>query len=139
MKPTSDKLFFDTNILLYLTSDDESKICIAGDLIGRGGTISFQVLNEFVAVARRKLMLSWPAITAHLAPIRRACRVVPLTVYRHDHALYLAERYKLPIYDALILASAIKAGCNQVVTEDFQDGQVFEQRIRIGNPFAAAA
>lgn len=138
MKPTNgDKLFFDTNVLLYLTSNDESKSCIASRVVETGGTISVQVLNEFVAVARRKLLLSWPAITAHLEPIRRACQIVPLTLHSHDHARNLAERYKVPIYDALIIASAIDAGCTLVMTEDFQHGQMFERCIRVCNPFAA--
>jgi predicted nucleic acid-binding protein len=83
--------------------------------------------------------LSWPAITAHLAPIRRACQIVPLTLYCHDRALHLAERYKLPIYDALILASAIGAGCTQLVSEDFQHGQTFDRCIRVRNPFKSKA
>ena len=138
MKPISaNRIFSDTNVLLYLASRDEDKTCVASSLLEHGGTISVQVLNEFVAVARRKLLLSWAAIAAHLAPVRQACTIVPLTVSGHDYALRLAMRYKIPIYDASILASAIGAGCDVLLTEDFQHGQLFERRLRVCNPFTS--
>ena len=51
--------FFDTNVVLYLLSADTAKADRAEELLARGGTISVQVLNEFVAVASRKLRMSW--------------------------------------------------------------------------------
>jgi predicted nucleic acid-binding protein len=38
--------FFDTNVLIYLASADPVKADVAENLIGQGGTISVQVLNE---------------------------------------------------------------------------------------------
>ena len=49
--------FFDTNVLLYLLSGDAAKADRAEELLAAGGVISAQVLNEFAAVARRKLAL----------------------------------------------------------------------------------
>ncbi len=46
--------FFDSNVLIYLLSDDQAKASRAEELLGRGGTISVQVLNEITNVARRK-------------------------------------------------------------------------------------
>jgi len=47
--------FFDTNLLLYLLSEEPAKSEKAEDLIAHGGVISVQVLNEFVSVATRNL------------------------------------------------------------------------------------
>ena len=47
--------FSDTNVLLYLASADEAKANKAESLLATGGDISVQVLNDYTAVARRKL------------------------------------------------------------------------------------
>jgi predicted nucleic acid-binding protein len=51
--------FLDTNVVVYLMSGDVAKASKAESLIGNGGVISVQVLNEFTSVARRKLGLTW--------------------------------------------------------------------------------
>jgi predicted nucleic acid-binding protein len=50
--------FFDTNVLVYIASGDSVKADRAEAIIGGGGAISVQVLNEFTNVARRKMRLS---------------------------------------------------------------------------------
>jgi predicted nucleic acid-binding protein len=50
--------------------------------------------------------------------------------------LQLSERYQLSTYDAMIAASALAAGCTRLLSEDMQDGQILESRLRIENPFA---
>jgi predicted nucleic acid-binding protein len=47
--------FFDTNVLLYLLSGDAAKADRVETLLADGGSTGVQVLNEFAAVARRKL------------------------------------------------------------------------------------
>ena len=127
--------FFDTTVPLYLLGSDAAKANRAEDLLAGGGTISVQVLNEFVAVARRKHRLPWPALQSALGVLRQVCRVEPLTVAAHDRALALAQRHGIPIYDATIAASALLAGCSILYSEDFQHGQVID-RLTIVNPFA---
>ena len=75
--------FFDTNVLLYLLSADTTKADRAEELLAIGGTISVQVLNEFVAVASRKLRMSWIEVREVLAQIRAVCAVEPVTVETH--------------------------------------------------------
>ena len=65
--------FFDTNVVLYLLSADAAKADRAEELLAIGGTISVQVLNEFVAVASRKLRMPWIEIREVLAQIRAVC------------------------------------------------------------------
>ena len=58
--------FIDTNVLVYPASGDAVKADRAEAVIRAGGLISVQVLNEFAAVARRKLKMSWPEIAEAL-------------------------------------------------------------------------
>ena len=98
--------FFDTNVLLYLLSDDD-RADAAAALVATGGVISVQVLNEFAAVATRKLRMSVAEVGAFLADVRRLLKVVPMTVSMHERALNIAQRYKFGIYDSLIVGAAM--------------------------------
>ena len=131
--------FFDTNVLLFLLSADAAKADRAEELLAGGGTISVQVLNEFAAVASRKLRMPWPDINEVLTQVRAVCEVQALTVQTHEQALKLAERYGLSLYDALIVSAALLAGCKTLWSEDMQDGQVINRKLTIRNPFARAA
>ena len=133
------KAFFDTHILLYLLSADPAKADRAEAVVANGGVVSVQVLNEFAAVAARKLHMSYPEIRDTLEPIRALCQVRPLTAETHDLGLDVAERYGFSVYDALIVASALQAGCKTLYTEDMQDGQTIQGRLVVRNPFAAEA
>ena len=50
--------FLDSNVLLYVASGDPATADRAEQLIGAGGMISVQVLNEITNVARRKMGMS---------------------------------------------------------------------------------
>jgi predicted nucleic acid-binding protein len=130
------KVFFDTNVLLYLLSADAAKADRAEELLAGGGIVSVQVLNEFTAVASRKLAMSYSEIRDALAPIRTICSVEPLTIELHNRAVEIAERYGFSIYDATIVAAALNAGCDTLYSEDLQDGQAIET-LRIRNPFSS--
>jgi predicted nucleic acid-binding protein len=129
--------FFDTNVVLYLASGVAAKASRAERIIAAGGTISVQVLNETASVARRKMRMSWEETSGFLAMMRDLLTVEPLTVETHEAGLRLAERYGLSIYDAMIAAAALRAGCDTLWSEDMQDGQVIDGKLRIVNPFRA--
>jgi predicted nucleic acid-binding protein len=129
--------FFDTNILLYLLSEDHSKADKAEELLSAGGVVSVQVLNEFASVANRKFAMKWGEVRYCLEPFRLVLRIEPLTVDTHDQALEIAERYQVSFYDALIIAAAILAGCARLYSEDLQHRQVFEKALIVVNPFKA--
>jgi predicted nucleic acid-binding protein len=132
----SDRVFFDTNVLVYAIGQQDARTPTAEALLARGGLISVQVLNELAAVAHRKLRMSWPDITEALEAIRILCpNPVPITVELHDAALRLAAQYGFHIYDALIVAAALDADCAVLYTEDLQSGQVIDGRLSIRNPF----
>ncbi len=130
------KAFFDTNVLLYLLSGDSAKADKAEELIAGGGIISVQVLNEFTSVATRRLGMSWAEIREILSQVRAVCLVEPITVAVHDRGLKIAERYGFSVYDAMIIASALLAGCATLYSEDMQHGQRLDNQLTIRNPFS---
>jgi len=128
--------FADTNVLLYLISRDAAKARRTEKLLAARVAISVQVLNEFSNVARRKHCLDWNELNETLAGIRHFVELHPLTLDTHLLGLALAERYGFSIYDSMIAAAALQAGCDTLFSEDFQAGQVIDRRLKIVNPFA---
>ena len=128
--------FFDANVLIYAFREKDPRNQISRKLLGAGGVTGVQVLNEFVAVARRKLGFTWEEVWESLAAIRVLCpSVVPLTLETHDRALRIAHRYDYHVYDALVITAALEAGSSILYTEDMQDGQAIEA-LTIRNPFS---
>jgi predicted nucleic acid-binding protein len=66
----SGKPFLDTNVVLYLLSEDTAKADRAEALLAAGGTVSVQVLNEAVSVMTRKLKMNLDEIREVLAGVR---------------------------------------------------------------------
>ena len=128
--------FADTNVLLYLISRDAAKARRTEKLLSARVAISVQVLNEFSNVARRKHSLDWNELKETLAGIRHFVELQPLTLDTHLLGLALAERHGFSIYDSMIAAAALQAGCDTLFSEDFQAGQVIDGRLKIVNPFA---
>ena len=126
--------FFDSNILLYLLSSDATKAAHSEELLAGGGTISVQVFNEIASVASKKYKLPWPVIKQYLYAIRANVGIVPLTVAIHDHGLELIGRYKLSVYDSMIIAAALSANCKTLYSEDMHDGLMIEG-LKIRNPY----
>lgn len=132
----SDKPFFDTNVILYAFNQDDPRGPIAETLLAAGGSISVQVLNEFVAVARRKLDKNWEEVRRALDILRVFCpEPVPLTVETHECATRIAERYRYSIFDSLIIAAAFDAGARTLYSEDMKDGHAIDG-LTIRNPFS---
>lgn len=127
--------FFDTNILIYAFTTGDRRCASAEALIGEGGVIGVQVLNEFTNVARSKLRWDWPQLDAALEVIAELMEPArPLTTEIHAHAVKLARANALSFYDALIIAATIAAECSVLLTEDMQHGRKFGG-VTIRNPF----
>jgi predicted nucleic acid-binding protein len=129
------EVFFDTSVLLYLLSSDEEKADRVEALLAESGTISVQVLNEFTAVASRKLKMPLDDIREVLETVRDICLTEPLTVEDHDRACDIMERYKFSFYDSVMVASALHASCKILYSEDLQHSQVIDKQLTITNPF----
>jgi predicted nucleic acid-binding protein len=131
--------FFDTNVLIYIASGDVAKADRAEAAVAAGGAISIQVLNELANVARRKMRMSWAETHAFLDTLRGLLAVHPFGLETHETGLRLAERYGFSIYDAMIAASALHAGCDTLLSEDMQHGMALDEGLRIVNPFRVAS
>ena len=132
----SGSAFFDTNVFVYAVVQDDRRSQRAEELIAEGGTVSVQVLYEFADVVRRKAKMPWDEVRFATENIKALCpEPLPITIDTHKEALAIAERYGYRIYDALIVASALEARCTILYSEDLQDGQVIDHRLRIRNPF----
>jgi predicted nucleic acid-binding protein len=125
----------DTNVLVYAFTTDP-RAPAAQALLERGCLVSVQGLNEFTNVARRQLGMTWREVREALEAIRTVCRtILPMDVATHVDALRVAERYGYPIFDALMITTALHADCGTLWSEDMQDGMAIDRRLRIVDPF----
>jgi predicted nucleic acid-binding protein len=130
------KDFLDANVLIYAAAKNDSRASKAEALLESGGMLSVQSLNEFAAVARRKLGRPWKEVKELLDLICILCPdPIPVSLETHQLALAVAEKYGYGIYDALTVSSALEAGCKTLYSEDLQDGQVIHRQLTIRNPF----
>lgn len=126
--------FLDTNVVLYAASQDPTKAKLSAALIADGGTISVQVLNEAANVMHGKWKYDWARTRNVLVACKVQLRVVPVTVQVHDRGILLAERYQFSIFDSMMLAAAVLAGCTTLWSEDMRNGQVIDG-LTIRNPY----
>ena len=128
-------VFFDTNVLIYAFAKNDPRTEIAENLILVGGIIGVQTLNEFTAVAMRKLAMPWAEVLEALGALRILFPApVPITLKTHDTALKIVSRYGYHIYDSLLIAAALESDCRTLFSEDMRDGQLIEG-MTIRNPF----
>jgi predicted nucleic acid-binding protein len=135
MPDSPETVFIDANVLLYLASADERKITRVEVILAQGGTISVQILNEIANVARRKMRMEWAETIAFVERFRLLLTVAPLTEQIHEDGLRLAERYRLSVYDGMVVAAALQTGCSVLMSEDMHHGLKVEGRLEIRNPF----
>src|SRR5688572_3593765 len=142
----SDRYFLDTNIFVYTFDDTQpQKRSLARHLVSQAlydskGTISYQVVQEFINIATRKFKHPLTPqdcveyLDTVLAPL---CEVFPnIDLYRD--ALELHEKWKFSYYDSLILTAALSVGCKRLYSEDLQHGQKVRDLV-IENPFRPGA
>ncbi len=134
---------FDTNILVYATvAAPEAKTKRARDLIARGmragwSILLLQTLAEFSSVAIREAGIPVDEIRTTIDAWRA---VLPLQAVEDSDlavALDAVKMHRLGFWDAMLWASAQRAGVRHLLTEDLQDGIVL-QGVRFVNPFKRA-
>ena len=131
--------FLDTNVLIYsIDGNDPAKQAVARDIVvsavrGGGFLISAQVLNEFSNIALLKLKLSVEETRKFVSFFGRI-GVVSLESRWTDAALLLKQRYETQFFDSLLLVAAQENGCDEILTEDLNDGQMYGS-VKAVNPF----
>jgi predicted nucleic acid-binding protein len=137
-----DNFFLDTNIIFYSFDQSSARKAEVADrllregLLTRKGAISYQVVQEFFNVARRRSPgpMSLAEAEHFLSTVLSRLCIVHSSPALFHKALQLVERFQLHWYDSLIVAGALEAKCGILYSEDFQDRQKFDD-LEIRNPF----
>jgi predicted nucleic acid-binding protein len=132
-----DRVFLDTNVLVYLYSEDEpGKQSIAVSIFDNVHCMtSTQVLNEFCSVCLRKLKMPSSQIQMSISEIAENCEICYIDRETIQKALSLHSEYGYTYYDCLVLSSALQNGCNCLYSEDMQHNQIINKNLQIINPF----
>lgn len=138
-----DKVFIDTNVLVYAYDRSEMKklqqaITILERLDATGmGVISTQVLTEFFVTVRYKLRqpLSTEQAYQRVQNYIQAWQVIDMTALIVLEAARGVLTYKFSMWDAQIWAAAKLNQIELVFSEDFNSGAMIEG-VRFINPFA---
>ena len=135
MKPTNDKVYADTNIILYLFDKDDVKKNIVFDIFEKKPVITTQVINETINNLLKKFGRNPKAIIADIRQITNISIVKFISIGTVELALNIKHRYKYSYYDCLHIASALENNCSILYSEDLQHKQVIENTLTIINPF----
>ena len=133
---------FDTNVLVYAAGDPtDAKAGRAQDLLerfvrARKAVLVLQTLAEFSNVGLRKVGLAVEEVAALVEAWRAVMPVHAATEQDLAAALTAVSGHRLQFFDALLWATARRAGVRYLLTEDFQDGRSLGG-VRFVNPFTA--
>lgn len=135
----ADRVFIDTNVLVY--ADDvnggakrkRAIEVLSTQVSEERAVISTQILQEYFAVATRKLGLTAEDARRRVEVLRTLDIVVvkPELILR---AIDLHRLHSISFWDALVVACAKAAACGTILTEDLNHGQIIDG-IVISNPF----
>lgn len=135
----SDKVFVDTNVFVYAALQDsanrQKRVAAIAVLSGSHKiVVNTQVLNEFSAVLLKN-RFSDDDIRARVENIAADSSVVLVNLDTIRLGWDMRKRYQLSFWDSLIVASALRAGCNTLYTEDLQHAMVIDSTLHVVNPF----
>ena len=137
--PTTGRVFVDSNVLLYaIDATDKEKQTkarlVLKDLIREGrGVISTQVVQEFYAIATKKLGVS-PMSAKRALERFDVFELVTVDLEMILEAVDTSILSQISFWDALIVVSARSSGCKMLCSEDLNDSQVLKG-VRVTNPF----
>lgn len=131
------RVFIDTNILIYLISDDARKKIKAKEILFSSGepVISSQVISEFANACLTKNLLKLDKIISLSAKFMDALEFSMIEEATIKKSLQIKKVYNYSYWDCLIIASALENNCTTLYTEDMQSDHTIERRLKIVNPF----
>ncbi len=132
----SGRAFIDSNVLIYAVGPaSEKREKAEALLLGLSeAIISSQVVGEFVNVCLKKQVLPESEVRKAAEDFMEALSFRTVDEATLRRGLLVRERYGFSWWDSLIVAAALEAGCEVLYSEDLQDGQRIENRLRIENP-----
>ena len=134
--------FLDTNVLIYMFDETDARkrgqaeTLVSESLASGTGCISFQVVQETLNVLIRRLGVGPGDTRRVLDDVLVPLWQINPTTELYQTSISLQDRYGFSIYDSLIVAGALEAGCRRLYSEDLQHGQRVQQ-LTIFNPFTA--
>jgi predicted nucleic acid-binding protein len=135
----NDRIFIDTNLWIYSYSNDEkgNKCKELLDKYFENVNISTQVLGEIFSVLTKKNIKTKKETKKIISDLSTGFSVADVMTATVSKAIDISMKYAFSYWDSLIIASALESNCSILYTEDMQDGQVIDNKLRIVNPFAA--
>lgn len=129
--------FVDTNVAVYVLGRVSDKKARAKQILDDAPIARSQVINETIGVLMGKQRFAREEAYEVADAVMKLVAVAPVTASTVRYAMTVGLRYGLSHWDSLIVAAALATDCDTLYTEDMQDGQVFEERLTVRNPFAA--
>ncbi len=132
-----NKVFLDSNIIIYLHSGYESyKRELVENIVKQevNFVISTQVIVEFSNVMTKKFKVCFEDLKKPVGELLSQFNLCIIQQSTLEYALEIANRYKYSYVDSLIIATAIEDECNFLFSEDMHNGQSIEG-LKIVNPF----
>ena len=133
-----DKIFIDSNILVYAVSKNSPKYEIVKQLLIQNVgkiIITSQVINEFINICIKKGILPPGDAFKNADEFMETFEFSMITKSNIRLAMTVKMRYKYSYRDSLIIASALENDCSILHSENMQHGQIIEGRLKIINPF----
>ena len=132
---TMNNIFIDSNIILYLLDTDAKKQSIAQEILNHKPFVSPQVLTEVANVCKRRFRYTKTQVLNLWTDLLTDCILIQTSQDTFHKAIALSRQYDFQIFDSLIVASALNAGCDKLYSEDMQHKMIIENRLTIINPF----
>lgn len=132
-----DKVFIDTNILVYFATDktDKRELIINKLDECEFSFISIQVLNEFTNTCFKKALLKPDEIEFAVKEYTTMFNVAILNIDTIIGALKVKQKYGFSYYDSMIISTALQNDCTILYTEDLQHLLRINDKLTIINPF----
>ena len=136
---SAERVFLDTNVLTYVFDDSEpakqaqARACLARE--AQEIFVSTQVLQElYVSLTKGRDPIATPEIAEAAVRAATGYSVLQIDTPLVLEAIALSRTHRLSFWDALIVSAAVSGGCQSLLSEDLNAGQVIEG-VTVKNPF----
>jgi len=126
----------DTNIVIYSHfKNDEYKRTVARELLTYCPVVSTQVVSEYLNSMKRLQVIPKIELLELCAQWMDECHIRIVEKSTVDIAKQIVQRYDFQLFDAIIVATALEAGCKTLYSEDMQHNMKVNRQLTIINPF----
>ncbi|MFH1351696.1 MAG: PIN domain-containing protein [Pseudomonadota bacterium] len=137
----SDKVFIDSNIIVYAYDSHEpakqtkAQALLTSAIKEESAMLSVQVLGEFFVVVTRRIKNPLSVDEAEkIVNILATLPVSEIDLSLVRRAIETQKEYGISYWDSLIISTAKRAGCTKVLSEDLNEGQIYNN-VLVENPF----